>query len=54
MKKGKGMEGEGKRKAREKRREKETKREENRKGRKNGRVGKEIKLVATLYTPAPI
>ena len=36
-------------------REKGSEREDNRKGRsKNGRVRKEIKLVATLYTPAPL
>ena len=45
-----GMGGEGK--AREKRREKGSEKEENRKGR--GRLGKEIKLVATLYTPTRI
>ena len=40
-------------------REKGNEREDNRKGRekgrsKNGRVRQEIKLVATLYTPAPL
>ena len=40
-------------------REKGSEREDNKKGRekgklKNGRVRKEIKLVATLYTPAPL
>ena len=46
-------------KARVERREKGIEREENRRGRgrkngrlKNGRVGKEIKLLTTLYTPA--